>query len=413
MEMAYTRPEITSKRILTKVGGVLFSRSAISGDQFSYSDLSLKDIEYENGQATISFYHRKWYWLRSNIIYYRMPEWALVPTLNYSRSRHNAAATLFGRITDSDLMSALSLEDERIIRQYKRIRNRYDNFVKKNGVPHDLSDSESVIDFLNFSKRNRFESEFKLLSKNLLDGSKYTNYVSLNQYITNKSYYDRQFIAIRDRAVEKLTRHYYLADLHPDLSETKVGFRLLQADTILSARSFLNSLKDIDKEILFSGDVKTLDADGTPTNAQANAMSEIDLLFFLCKKQHPELVYRAWILTDFDVEYRVLVNSEGEMEISGSPFFYIWGYPKNDISKPERKPTELKKCTNIFRHRDDLYRSLNVNVWGLTLTVARFSSFLRSLKAENKALLEEIIELSEVRSSSFFTPRRWPRDGNF
>jgi hypothetical protein len=211
---------------------------------------------------------------------------------------------------------------------------------------------------------------------------------------------------------ERREFNYYFADLHPALSNTKVGFRLLQADSGLAPWQLLNSLSMDGTEILFSGEISTLEADGTPSVSQLEARNKIEEISNKCSELSPHITPRAWILTDFDIKYSIHVSEKGGISIDGSPFYYKWGdTPETQMN--EARPLEFENCTKELKSNAHLFRQVSDNVWDVTLNVARWSAFLRLLKDKNNKAFNALYEATEPKGKEFTTQRFWPKDGKF
>lgn len=442
--IAFGEDDVTDEETLTRVGGVLF-QGRISTDSVDLRNAQLSGpIEFSDGMARIS--------LRSDKgeFSYLVHEWVFHPTVRFASQRYTAAATFFGEPEPAELSLVYGerfISDQKLVDDanaavatFNARASEFNNCIKsiENGQIFSLSslDCKKMLIRQNISSGRPFERDeirdllrlggrlenFNGFGLGAVDLKKLESVVPQEQRALQRMNVeiDRLNSRARDASVrmeaERKRSHetgffskYYLADLHPALSETRLGFRLLQADSLLATSAVLNSLSLNQGEVLFDGEQSSLGDDGSPTDIQTFAAVRIQSTLANCKREHPDINMRAWILTDFDTEYKTSISSDGSLSISGTPFFYVWGRPKDETDKRIR---ELSACTNALRDISDTnYEVLAPNVWMAVLESARFSAFFRYVSQRNPSLARSIRVASDDLSGEFFTPRKWPKDG--
>jgi hypothetical protein len=433
-EIARGRDQVTSSRILRKVGGVLFQGQIGSFGPIEPDRLRPEaDVQVHDGIATITLRQRSWiFWTEE----YRFvgPAWILADSARFANTPETAAVTFFGEPSEEEKTRIYSPEALTMEREYTTRANALrTNIELFRGCVRFLETGSSMrtrqpcASVLAADLGNdRLNLLIRALHSSSTDPSAEQSRSSANDALEEsllrvKTQLENEDKLLNDLADEvrfalresggRFHQEFYLADIHPELVGTQLGFRLMQADSLLNFDAFLRSTVVGGTEVLFAGDASQLDSEGNVIQSAQEASASLEEILEKCKEARNELDFRAWILTDFDIEYNLTSGNDGFLQIEGEPFYYVWGVQKGNVD-PDAEPVEFSECTAELEENSQLYDSLNINIWRATRESARASALFRSLKDDAPEVFSSILGQLEAHQFEFFTPRAWPRNGN-
>ncbi|TGN67868.1 hypothetical protein E4L95_03390 [Paracoccus liaowanqingii] len=433
-EIARGRDQVTSSRILRKVGGVLFQGQIGNFGPIEPDRLrSEADVQVHDGIATITLRQKSWvFWTKE--YHYVGPAWIIAESARFANTPETAAVTFFGEPSEEEKKriyspAALTMERNSIMRinaynadieQF----NRCANFLQTGSsmrtrqpcapvLANDLGNDQLILLIRALRSNSTDPSAEQSRSSAIVTLTESMRRVKKELENEEKLLIDlaADIRIAMEESGEQFHQKFFLADLHPELAGTQLGFRLLQADSLLNFNAFLQSTVVGGKELLFDGDEAQYDSEGKLNKKAQEAIASLKKIFQQCQEARNELVLRAWILSDFDIEYNVANDNDGFLQIEGEPFYYVWGVQKGNVD-PDAEPVEFAECTAELKDNSQLYDSLNNNIWRATRESARASALFRSLKDDAPEVFSSILGQLEAHQFEFFTPRAWPRNGN-
>ena len=174
------------------------------------------------------------------------------------------------------------------------------------------------------------------------------------------------------------------------MKDTALGFRLLQADSLL-----LSSSSRYIQKITIDGQVSSFPGEKNTEIQPINKLQYEDYdskrkkMFNECKKKHNSLEFRAWILTDVNEDYTFSIK-DGSIIFTSTPYFYIWGVEKELITSNYEIPVEFCSCTQSFKKFRSETALIAPSVWSAAIHTARFSALIRFLNNQFPSTIKKL-----------------------
>lgn len=304
-------------------------------------------------------------------ISYEAPYWLVSPAINYSLSNDNAVVSLFGRPTNEEYLKISSYSKKWLhqIDQYEKSIDDYNNCVNlyKNGTK-----SQKCTEILNKVTDDYLEAQV-------------TEIKGLGDLV--------------GKDLQEYTKYFFFSDVHPALHNTILGFRMLQADSMLIDTSYL-------EVITLDGQPASFPSEkGIARVSTTELQNSIGQTFYTCSESSA-IPVQAWILTDVDTQYKASTTGS-KLKIEGMPYYHIWGSGAND------ETSEIQQCTSAFKNMRGEFSLRAPRTWGATIHLARLSALIRAIKTFNPALTKSLKNIAKNNAFelNFRTPRAWPRNG--
>lgn len=242
---------------------------------------------------------------------------------------------------------------------------------------------------------------------------------------------------------------------HPELENTLLGLRLLQADIQLMDLETFWELPKYNS----NGKQEEILGLGEKEKKEKKSINKPESAIKAIRKALSNDSFQSWVLTDYNVEITFKFEN-GELELSGSPYYYFWfaeNFELTSINKRnelvreiniytefipvlkecectdkiyeytekrenlkakldqmEPKVHEAKELSNRMKQVNSALYKYNPNVYGAATITMQYSAFFRYVKNTNPTNWTTFItSVCQVKiQPTIQTPTRWPKPSN-
>jgi len=354
---------VFSPKVLLTVGGVMFQ-----GEIDTPTFYNLKGVSFNKsngfGVLTVTL-------STGRELVYKAPYWIMKPSIDYAMSEDNGVVSLFGQPTETEYKnispSMVSMQED--IEKYDALIELHNNCVT---LFETGGTSDSCEDYAEKASPDLFsnlEARIEQLGE------------AANSEIT------------------EFRSYYFFAEIHESLQSTGLGFRMLQADSLLIGTSYAEVVSSKGKQANFPMEI------GVPRIETAKLDQMMSEKQFKCYIESGQRDIQAWILTDVDTEYSFSIGDSGELTLSGSPYYYLWGPTETE------ETVGIPECNSAFATLHPEFESKVPRTWQAAVKTAQISALVRGILKANpnmeNGLRKSLINSGAV--SSFPTPRVWPK----
>lgn len=354
---------VFSAKNLRAVGGVMFQGVL---DSPTLYDLQSIDFNEKQGIGILTLGLNN-----SKSVSYEAPYWIIKPAIEYAISDDNGVVSLFGQPSEEELynISPSAVKGNQMINQYETVINTHDNCIDEINTGQSSQECYDFINNFDLEELKKFELAIDT--------------------INNKT----------QSELNEFYNYFFFAEVHDALKSTGLGFRMLQADSMLIDSSYI-------EVVPVKGNQASFPLERGTTKEETGKLDlMLSYITAFCQKATEQQI-QAWILTDVNTVYSFSFVDE-KLKINGSPYYYLWGPTENE------ETAGIPACNDALALLHPQFESKAPRTWTAAVTVAQTSALIRGIIKANpqiKATLAEILNKSNT-VASFPTPRLWPRGG--
>lgn len=203
----------------------------------------------------------------------------------------------------------------------------------------------------------------------------------------------------------------HVVGLHPELEQTLLGLRLLQADLMLLDPNSTGELP----RYTDSGDFLLGTGEHLPAR---NAWFPSSIAINNLIKQHSDRGenFQSYVVCDVNTQPQFGIK-DGRFVTTGDPYFYFWhkGGPKTErVVEPGKPPVlyqsfqviHLKELSDELSSRTDLLSTVNQPVYSALVNTLRFAAFFRYCKRKDLPMWQKFIQsLDDADPDLYWAPK--------